>query len=470
MYVADHMPVLLAHLGGQSLAGSCVTEMLGNNMELQETKITEREINIFVNKLRSAKMNAMYLRLLQSCCSCEGNGVDDNQCKVAEALFANPSDVIIQLHVDYGRLTNGDWAKGTHYIPSRPVAGSSIRGERLLTQGLPTLSIAWTTNSIDFSPLGLFGKLSVRIDDLFSSSSSSGNGISKNKKDNPQVKAVADYFVAQLYLSAEMCMDRNYVGMGKVDTLYSYEALVTMLKLSITDEIKAASIKVLIDLIVDRDPQAETKIPCLTRTWTDIESCEHPQLPYVEPSRRYIFGLLQQIVADHVKSMIGSRWTDLSLNMLKMLNRLARFNFYGTEERLQDVISGLISALDRRKVDIETVDKSKKSKRRVPMKAKEGTQDKPEVDISSRYSINNGNEENIIVTATGESAAAATGEEEQDSWQELLLSYMETIQWMLIVLSLVIIAVAVTIYQSLAVSQSQDEVLLYSFYIIQIFL
>jgi len=462
MYVADHMPVLLAHLGGQSLAGSCVTEMLGNNMELQETKITEREINIFVNKLRSAKMNAMYLRLLQSCCSCEGNGVDDNQCKVAEALFANPSDVIIQLHVDYSRLTNGDWPKGTLYIPSRPVAGSSIRGERLLTQGLPTLAIAWTTNSIDFSPLGLFGKLSVRIDDLYSTGNSEGLTGNKKRDNNAQVKAVADYFVAQLYLSAEMCMDRNYVGMGKVDTLYSYESLVTMLKLNITDGIKAAAIKVLIDLIVDRDPQAETKIPCLTRTWTDIESNEHPQLPFVEPARHYIFGLLQQIVADHIKSMVGSRWTELSLNILKLLNRLARFNFYGTEDRLQDIISGLISALDRRKVDAEVVDKGKKTRRRASTKSvsqKDG-QEKSEVDISSKYSINDTGEEAKAVT-TGESVAVVTlAEEEPEIWQEVLLTYMERLQWMFLVLSLVLIAVAVTIYQTLAESQSDAEVYL----------
>lgn len=464
MYVADHMPVLLAHLGGQPLAGSCVTEMLGNNMELQETKITEREINIFVNKLRGAKMNAMYLRLLQSCCSCEGNGVDDNQCKVAEALFANPSDVIIQLHVDYSRLTNGDWPKGTLYIPSRPVAGSSIRGERLLTQGLPTLAIAWTTNSIDFSPLGLFGKLSVRIEDLYNTGSSDGMA-SKKKENSAQVKAVSDYFVAQLYLSAEMCMDRNYVGMGKVDTLYTYESLVTMLKLNITDNIKAAAIKVLIDLIVDRDPQAETKIPCLTRTWTDIESHEHPQLPYVEPARHYIFGLLQQIVADHVKSMVGSRWTELSLNMLILLKRLARFNFYGNEDRLKNVISGLVSALDRRKVDVEVVDKSKKSKRRASLKSaaqKDGAQEKPDVDISSRYSINDTSEE---INATEESAAVAEKvvEEEQEIWQEILLQQMETLSWMLFVLAVVLVAVAITVYQSLAQGQSAAEVITINF-------
>ncbi|RYH19880.1 hypothetical protein EON65_25415, partial [archaeon] len=39
MLVADFMPVLLAHLNSQPLAGKCVTEMLSKNIELQETKI-----------------------------------------------------------------------------------------------------------------------------------------------------------------------------------------------------------------------------------------------------------------------------------------------------------------------------------------------------------------------------------------------------------------------------------------------
>jgi hypothetical protein len=48
MYVADFMPVLLAHLSSQPLAGKCVTEMLSKNLELQETKIGTREIQVGV--------------------------------------------------------------------------------------------------------------------------------------------------------------------------------------------------------------------------------------------------------------------------------------------------------------------------------------------------------------------------------------------------------------------------------------
>ena len=91
---------LLTHspISGQPEACNCVTEMLSTNIELQETKIGKREISIFVDKLRNSKMNSMYLSLLQSCCSCQGDGVDGNQCKIVELLFSNTNDIIIQLH------------------------------------------------------------------------------------------------------------------------------------------------------------------------------------------------------------------------------------------------------------------------------------------------------------------------------------------------------------------------------------
>jgi hypothetical protein len=167
MYVADFIKVLLAHLSTQTLAGRCVTEMLSKNMELQETKIGEEEISIFVNQLRSSNMNSMYLNLLQSCCSCEGQGVDNNQCLVAELLFADTNDIIIEMHSDFNKPRLVTWRSDSIYIPSEPIPGSPVLGEVLVTKGLPFLALAWTTNSIDCSPLGLFGKLSVTIEELY---------------------------------------------------------------------------------------------------------------------------------------------------------------------------------------------------------------------------------------------------------------------------------------------------------------
>eukprot|EP01038_Epipyxis_sp_PR26KG_P008072 gene8072-10935_t len=384
MYIADFMPVLLAHLSAQPLAGKCVTEMLSKNVELQETKIGTREIAIFVDKLRSSKMNVMYLQLLQACCSCQGEGIDGNQGKVTSLLFSDTNDIIIQLHADYTRSQQVIWEQPSLYIPASPIEGCPLRSEFLFSKGLPQLSLAWTTNSIDFSPLGLFGKLSVNVGELFRRSSpatiaseemdkKSKNNINNKKKTAlEQKQAVANYFIAEMFLGAEMCMDRNYIAMHKLDNLFPYEVLVTVMKMDVSNNLKSAAVRLLMCLHVDRDPQATSKIPCLTRSWNDIKRHKEPQLPYVDPSRRFTFGLIQQLVSEHIRQMAGSNWDELSQHMLKMLSTLIQFNFYGTNERMKDVIGPLITALDRRKVvQIEVVmaNTSKKNKQSKPKQA-----------------------------------------------------------------------------------------------------
>ncbi len=46
---------------------------------------------------------------------------------------------------------------------------------------------------------------------------------SKKKASEDQKRAVANYFIAEMFLGAEMCMDRNYVAMHKMDALFPYE-------------------------------------------------------------------------------------------------------------------------------------------------------------------------------------------------------------------------------------------------------
>ncbi|KAJ1396755.1 hypothetical protein B484DRAFT_407240, partial [Ochromonadaceae sp. CCMP2298] len=165
------------------------------------------------------------MSMYYACCSCQGAGVDGNQCKVANMLFSDTNDIIINLHADYTHLQPAQW--GSPYVSSVP--GSPVRADTLITKGLPQLSLAWTTNSIDFSPLGLFGKLSVHLEELFTLP-----GLSKDRRESlkqgtkkktavEQKEAVANYFVAEMFLGAEMCMDRNYVAMHKLDALFPYE-------------------------------------------------------------------------------------------------------------------------------------------------------------------------------------------------------------------------------------------------------
>ena len=84
-----------------------------------------------------------------------------------ELLFSNTNDIIIQLHSDSTKLQKVEWNSNGLYIPLALTDEVVILGDTLITKGIPRLSIAWTTNSIDFSPLGLFGKLSVNLEELY---------------------------------------------------------------------------------------------------------------------------------------------------------------------------------------------------------------------------------------------------------------------------------------------------------------
>ena len=450
MYVADFIKVLLAHLSTQTLAGRCVTEMLSKNMELQETKIGEEEISIFVNQLRSSNMNSMYLNLLQSCCSCEGQGVDNNQCLVAELLFADTNDIIIEMHSDFNKPRLVTWRSDSIYIPREPIPGSPVLGEVLVTKGLPFLALAWTTNSIDCSPLGLFGKLSVTIEELYGLSNGEKKTIKaqddltkeksasvlkleeKKAASMNQKNAVAEYFINEMFLGAEMCMDRNYVAMHKLDPYFSYESLVTILKMDVQSGLKAAAARLLLCLHIDRDPQAETKIPCLTRSWTDIERNPKPQLPYVDPARRYAYGLVQQIISEHVQYMEGRKWDPYSKYVLEILLAMIKFNFYGTIERMHDVIEPLVRACDRRSITYSSGTKSNES-------AAATVTDEDGAPIFGEDSLN-----------FEEEGIAAEEEQGANHWQSRVLAFFESLSFLCFILVLTCAAVAVTIYQVLS--------------------
>ena len=70
------------------------------------------------------------------------------------------------------------------------------------------------------------------------------------------------------------------------------QVLLTILKIDVSDDLRAAAARLLLCLHVDRDPQACTKVPLLTRTWAEVIKNATPKLPYVEPQRQYVYEAL----------------------------------------------------------------------------------------------------------------------------------------------------------------------------------
>ena len=273
--------------------------------------------------------------------------MDGNQCDVAELLFEDPKGIVINLVVEGEVRTKEEW-KESIFVPS-VVADIQIEGIDLLDKGLPNLYLTWESSD-DYSPMTLYGVEKVPIKTIFPPT------LNMNPTDETEKKktAVARYFIDEMYLGAEMCMDRNYVSMHCLDPIFPLEGLVSIMKMrGVHNDLKAAACRLLFCLHVDRDPQACTKIPCLTRTWFDIKDCDEPKLPTVEPERENVYGLIQQLCGEHVRGMSGHRWDIYSRYILQMLRGLIGFNFYGTVERMNDVIGPMLHAIDRRLVEYE---------------------------------------------------------------------------------------------------------------------
>ena len=176
-----------------------------------------------------------------------------------------------------------------------------------------------------------------------------GFSSTKEKSLYERKKQIASYFIAQLYLAADLCLDRNYVSIALLEKVYSYNMLLTILTTkATTNQFKAPVCRMIRAIYIDRDPQTEVKFPRLIKTSADLRG--NPMGGFDDSGGRspYTFGLLQQIISDYLHHNLDiTHCDDLSAEMMALLLELVRFGYYNTTEQLQDIIDPLVLALEQ---------------------------------------------------------------------------------------------------------------------------
>jgi hypothetical protein len=100
LFVSERFQILLASVDQGEIALNCITEMLENNRDIQDNKVSGEEIDLFISMLRRTKLNAMVLNMLGAFCSCQGSAVKKNQCMVAEKMLVDNRDVLVAVQSD----------------------------------------------------------------------------------------------------------------------------------------------------------------------------------------------------------------------------------------------------------------------------------------------------------------------------------------------------------------------------------
>lgn len=436
--VADRFLTILSLVKSQPIAVKCIEELLRDNLQILQTKVRQREIDMFAHLLYESEMSVTYLRLLQSACSCP-SGVDATQRMVALALFGhlNPSSsnqnrsmklemgeskemminndisrsmsqyLILNIEKSETRL-EATWPHASIYLPSEGGrAIVEVKGYHLYEKGIYSLFVNWTRREEgDYTMMKVFGTehgipLELVMQSLNKSRKQLQPGDLSKLKQRPSLSAlkpaarnhqsirktigirstihtshipnlspqqqskvkksqIAEYLVQQLYVVADVCLDRNYVAMNMLEKAFSYDILLSVLKLpNIPNKLKAPVARIIRCLHIDRDPQEASRYPRLIRLASVDESDLTVRVSGQGNEGRSsflvfhsgpptTFGILQEILSEYIRNDLNTCKCDaFSTEMTQLLHSLLQFGFYTTQEQIQDVIEPLIHALDR---------------------------------------------------------------------------------------------------------------------------
>jgi len=153
--------------------------------------------------------------------------------------------------------------------------------------------------------------------------------------------------------------------------------------------------------------------------------------------------------------MFNSRWTELSQKMLTLQFKLIQYGFYGTPERLRDVIDPLVNALDRRNVPVKRdhEDAANLKVKKKPMPVAKSL-DSAQVAVTAT--------DNELDETLPEDSLLREEEEDPERWQVKWLEIMESVAFLLLIMMLVLLAVILVLYVTFADADDNPGSTLYA--------
>lgn len=261
---------------------------------------------------------------------------------------------------------------------------------------------------------------------------------------------------------------------AKLEELFPFAMLVALIKdISSPPSLQGAATMLLTNLYIDREPQLAASLPRLTRTLTETSNSDSSTIYSISDDKIHLFLIPQLLIATHIKGLKNRPFTHATNSILLMLHKLVGFGFYGTREKLQDVIEPLLAALKRDEIEDDEAISTKSPqliKRGLSFKggneasaiAKLKTQgNRSDEEISPLKKIGvEGEEGDLLLDAGFElvkvkkatSFESSDGSEEKGEhgkdriWQERLLDTMQSSSWVIFILLIVIVAVAEAVW------------------------
>jgi hypothetical protein len=261
-------------------------------------------------------------------------------------------------------------------------------------------------------------------------------------------KHVVKFFAQQLYLMADLCLDRNYVSIRHIERMCPFELLITLLVHDKSPSIvKAPVCKMLRCVYVDRAPQVELVFPQLIRFGENAVRTDEP--PDTDNRK---FAMAQQILCEYFNGGLNlDQCDELSVEMVNLLLSLVSFGFYTTQMLLEDIVTPLTSQLNSHRevdtpenltdTDASSVSNDSQTKgaytASLTGEAKVLPESQESLDSFSERAIGRASSRRVLDTTAASDS--------QLRWQERVFTITESFYYNMAMLFLIVVSVAIVI-------------------------
>ena len=164
---------------------------------------------------------------------------------------------------------------------------------------------------------------------------------------------ICEYLIRQLYVVADVCLDRNYLAIEMLEALYKYDVLVTILKLpDVPNRLKAPVCRTLKTIYVDREPQTVGIYPrYIRKSGQYVLSDLDEKLSNDENPSNLKFALLQQMIFEYLEKKIHSssnQYDEFSTEIMSLLCSLFSFGFYDSIQQRNELFFSILGILGNR--------------------------------------------------------------------------------------------------------------------------
>jgi hypothetical protein len=349
LFVGDRFKVLLAYVHSGPAPMHCITTML-DNREIQEKKVTEGTIDMFIDLLREEDFSVTVLKLLAAFCSCQGQAMRKNQNllgrKLLGAATAGQSGVV------------GSAEEST--LSGNMFRRSTIGGEVLEKDASQLVTPRGLLVQIDHE----YGADKIEL-----SFPRVGETVTDDRMTVDELRVLARTNKGALYqrflryqvvLFAEMAYGRNYRTINKVRQLLRYDTIVHCIENTKLDpDLRSAFVRLATCVYIDCEPQLPRRWNNTTFHFNSIKiGAEHESrtlsrekssvpgiLVEVSPHSleyRAIIRKLQKVIKEDLNL---KKWSSAREELLLTLMHLINFNFY--DECPQDLSAVMTVICDR---------------------------------------------------------------------------------------------------------------------------